>query len=58
MVQVLDATCGRVAKQILGAVSMLVNGFSGGVARGSYKVTAMPPVARIPQRTVFGDDMA
>jgi hypothetical protein len=27
------------------------------VLRGIYKVIAIPPVARIPQRTVFGEDM-
>lgn len=29
----------------------------GGVLRGTYKVSAIPPVARMPQRTVFGVDM-
>lgn len=33
-----------------------VNSLSG-VSRGTHNVTAMPPVARIPQRTVLGEDI-
>ena len=29
-----------------------------GAKVGAHKVLAMPPVARIPQRTVLGDDIA
>jgi hypothetical protein len=56
VLEVLDAARGRVAEKILGTVKDVSND-SSGVSRGTNKVVAMPPVARIPQRTVFGDDI-
>jgi hypothetical protein len=54
----LDTTRSWVGEEILGAGDMVIEQASVGVAaRGTYNVTAMPPVARIPQRTVLGDDM-
>jgi hypothetical protein len=52
----LNAARSRVAEEILGTVKGISNS-SWGVSRGTNNVWAMPPVARIPQRTIFGDDM-
>jgi hypothetical protein len=56
VLEMLDTACSRVAEEVLGAAKDMSN-TSSGVSRGTNKVTAMPPVARIPQRTVFGDDI-
>ena len=56
MLEMLNTACSRVEEEVLGAVKD-INISPSGVSWGTNKVTAMPPVARIPQRTVFSDDI-
>jgi hypothetical protein len=56
MLEVRDAACGWVNEKVLRTTRDKLKAVVG-ESRGTYKVRAMPPVARIPQRTVLGDDM-
>jgi hypothetical protein len=52
----LNAARSRVAEEILGT-GKDISKPSNKVSRGTNNVWAIPPVARIPQRTIFGEDM-
>jgi hypothetical protein len=56
MVEMLYTARVGVDEEVLGTANTLLKSYSG-VLRGLYKVRAMPPVARMPQRTVLGEDM-
>lgn len=51
-----DAASCWVHEQIFGAVYVSWSSWWG-KQRGTHKVSAMPPVARIPQRIVLGSDI-